>query len=225
MMIATNWGVFEIGERAQEFIGEDDTRELQVRARSGEHLRALRDRVAGLGESIYLDGIADFPWRAYISRADLGAGLATLVDELDYERFKEGAQNDHKLHALLSRMWSDWLQAYPHGSRYTSHTVDPLPVRVVSEQFVTRNSLVQDLDTIELESEDFGWEEALQDFIRNTNVTVKRTSRYSVIAFTGELYELFTLVERFETGDWTISMDQLTEDHVIAAQSIDQYIV
>lgn len=119
MMIATNWGVYEIGKRQKEFIEPGDARELQVRARDAEHLAALRERIPGLGETVFLDGIADFPYRAYVARDVLGMGLWDIVfTEIDYIQFKKDAVNN-KLHSLLSKMWSSWLDFYPQHSSYT----------------------------------------------------------------------------------------------------------
>ena len=61
MMIATNWGVYEFGERDPQFIEYGDTREMQVRARDAEHLDALRALYPELGPNVYIGyGKADF---------------------------------------------------------------------------------------------------------------------------------------------------------------------
>lgn len=120
MMVATNWGVYEFGKRDPAFRELGDRRDMQIRARDEGHLNALRDHYPYLGENVYLgDGVADFQWRVYISKEDLADMMYTLVMQLDYIRFKEGAAKDHKLHSVLSAFWSTLLNAYPKGSSYT----------------------------------------------------------------------------------------------------------
>jgi hypothetical protein len=150
MMIATNWGVYEIGLRAAAFVEPGDTRELQVRARLASHLDALRERIPGLGETIFLDGIADFPYRAYIARDVLGMGLWDLAfNEVTYERFKEGAHKsgDHKLHGLLSRMWTAWLDTYPAHSSYTKNKATRPHQELDDEPRGRRLSWYEDIET------------------------------------------------------------------------------
>lgn len=120
MMIATNWGVFEIGMRPENTIPHGDTREMQIRARSEDHLDALRAHFPMLGDTITLNwGKMDFPYRAYISRTNLVLLLAGLESTVDYVQFKKDAVTP-RLHGLLSRLWSAHLAAYPEGSVYSA---------------------------------------------------------------------------------------------------------
>lgn len=120
MMVATNWGVFEFGKRDKQFRDADDPRDMQIRARSAQHLKALREHFPALGETVFLGmGVADFQFRVYITKEDLANMMFDLTTEIDYIRFKEGAAKDHRLHGVLSAMWSTLLHAYPEGSSYT----------------------------------------------------------------------------------------------------------
>lgn len=126
MMIATNWGVYEIGMRDTQFKDAGDLREMQIRARTEEHLDNLRQFFSPLGPTVYLGhGVADFQYRVYISRSTLTYLMAELALDVDYVKFKEGAlaRKDHKLYGLLSSMWRSWLVAYPKGSSYTVREV------------------------------------------------------------------------------------------------------
>lgn len=119
MMVATNWGVFEFGERDPKFIDEGDNRQMQIRARSVKHLSALREHFPQLGETVFLGmGVADFQFRVYITRADLAGMMFMLTRDIDYVQFKKGAIKDHRLYKVLSDMWSVLLNAYPEGSSY-----------------------------------------------------------------------------------------------------------
>jgi hypothetical protein len=119
MMVATNWGVFEFGEREAKFIEAGDNREMQIRARCAGHLAALRRHFPQLGETVFLGmGVADFQFRVYITRADLAEMMASLTMDIDYVQFKKGAIKDHRLYKVLSDMWSVLLNAYPEGSSY-----------------------------------------------------------------------------------------------------------
>lgn len=119
-MLATNWGVYEICQRHMEFAKDGDLRDMEIRARHEDHLLELHDRfpefITGLVR--ITDGTADFQYRSFISRDDLGVLLGALPPMIDYVQFKKDAV-DHKLHALLSSLWTVWLKAYPKGSSYS----------------------------------------------------------------------------------------------------------
>lgn len=121
MMLATNWGVYEICVRHAKFIKDGDHRDMEIRARSQQHLRELHDRFPEFitGIVALTDGTADFQYRAFISRPDLAVLLASLPPMIDYVQFKKDAK-DTKLHSLLSRFWTVWLDAYPKGSVYST---------------------------------------------------------------------------------------------------------
>ena len=120
MMLATNWGVYEICNRHAEFIQPDDNRDMEIRARDKEHLDNLRIIFPALGKEFMVGwGKSDFQYRVFISRTDLVLLMATLPDVVDYVQFKKDATTD-KLHRLLSRFWSAWLDEYPDGSSYTA---------------------------------------------------------------------------------------------------------
>lgn len=118
MFIATNFGIFEIGKRPQQFIPEGDDRNLQVRSRSFVHLHRLREKyLPTLGETVILDKPTDFQYRAYLTKDQLAEMLAALADEVTYEQFKHDALDD-KLYKALSAMWTAWLRFYPKGSMW-----------------------------------------------------------------------------------------------------------
>lgn len=119
MMIATNWGVYEICERHAQFIDPADDRDMEIRARDKDHLKALRKRFRGVGPILDLEGIADFPYRVFITRDDLARMLASLAYEIDYVQFKKDAKNK-RLYKLLCDLWTKWLNAYPQGSIYST---------------------------------------------------------------------------------------------------------
>jgi hypothetical protein len=122
MMIATNWGVYEIAKRHAEFIEPGDTRQMEIRARRKQHLATLRQLFPSLAETFSIkDGSADFPFRAFISRSDLALLLATLEMTIDYVEFKKDAR-DPELHHLLNVMWTSWLRTWPKFSKHTTFT-------------------------------------------------------------------------------------------------------
>lgn len=119
MMIATNWGVYEICQRHTQFVATGDDRDMEIRARDRMHLHELRSRFSQVGETLaLLDNTADFQYRAFITRDELANMLSGLADEIDYVQFKKDAVTD-RLHTLLTRMWSAWLHEYPAGSVYS----------------------------------------------------------------------------------------------------------
>lgn len=120
MILATNWGIYEITQRHTEFIVKGDKREMEIRARSAEHLMNLREVFPELGRTLaILNGTADFPYRAFISRSDLARLLAAVADTIEYVEFKKDA-TDKKIHRVLNSMWSTWLHTFPKYSKYSS---------------------------------------------------------------------------------------------------------
>ena len=143
-MIATNWGVYEFGKRDKQFRDADDPRDMQIRARSVQHLNALREHFPQLGETVFLGaGVADFQFRVYITQEQMAEMMSVLVMQIDYIRFKEGAHKDHKLHGVLSAFWTTLLNAYPEGSSYTSQRPTSFRDRV-QEQRRKKNRHHQD---------------------------------------------------------------------------------
>lgn len=159
MMVATNWGVFEFGKRESKFRDAEDPRDMQIRARDRGHLDALREHFPELGETIYLgDGVADFQYRVYITHKQLCEMMWVLTGQIDYVRFKEGAAKDHRLHGVLSAMWTTLLRAYPKGSSYTQQRQSDFQERVNAqkrskrhqgEPLPTRRHWWEDTDRIE----------------------------------------------------------------------------
>ena len=124
MMLATNWGIYEITKRHAQFIAKNDHREMEIRARSAEHLATLRVIFPDLERTLaILDGTADFPYRAFISRSDLALLLAEVAGTIDYVEFKKDA-TDKKIHHVLNTMWSAWLHSFPKYSKYSARRRD-----------------------------------------------------------------------------------------------------
>lgn len=119
MMIATNFGVYEIGVRY-----EDDRqgkirgdRTMQIRARRVQDLIKLRERFCpGLGK-IHSTPKRDWPYRVYCTRAQVREVMAAIADSINYEFFKQDAE-DEDLHHSLDRMWAAHLRVFPKGSVY-----------------------------------------------------------------------------------------------------------
>lgn len=122
MMIATNFGIYEVGLRPEETIDEGDDRVLQVRSRRRIDLIMLRDYLhEALSETVELDvpGGVDWQFRAYISRDGLAKLMANVIADLNYVEFKKDAIDDG-LYAALNDMWTAVLTRFPVGSRYAS---------------------------------------------------------------------------------------------------------
>jgi hypothetical protein len=92
--------------------------ELVVRARCEADLDHLRSNVMpNLGPTVStVDTARDYPFRAFVSRADLAAGLAQLVMDLDYMNVKSEVQRLHgpgSRVAAFSQVWSALLALEP----------------------------------------------------------------------------------------------------------------
>jgi hypothetical protein len=81
---------------------------LLVRARRREHLRAFLGR-HGKGVTILETEAADYRFRAKLPRAKLQAIMASRIDALDYDNFKNSVK-DRELHDMYLTWWSDHLK-------------------------------------------------------------------------------------------------------------------
>jgi hypothetical protein len=120
MMIATNFGIYEVGLRPADTIAEGDDQVLQVRSRRRIDLTMLRAYLQeAMGPTIELDvpGGVDWQYRAYISRAGLADLMSNVIDDIGYVEFKKDAVDDG-LYAALNDMWTVVLRRFPVGSRY-----------------------------------------------------------------------------------------------------------
>lgn len=118
-VLATNFGIYEIGVRPRAFVDEGDDREMQVRSRRELDIVKLRRYyIPELGDIVELgSGKADYQFRAYCTREQLARGMARFAYDINYEKFKEGAE-DRKLYSVLSAIWGAWLDGWPRGSSY-----------------------------------------------------------------------------------------------------------
>lgn len=110
MFVATSNGMFMPALRPPgTFDPERDPRVLQVRTRRAKDLNALRrDYLPELGKTIKLRG-TDYEYRAYCTRAQWGAALARMAEDIEYVKFKDTAQ-DEQLHRLYLEMWGSILR-------------------------------------------------------------------------------------------------------------------
>jgi hypothetical protein len=87
----------------------DPTRRMVLaRARKREHLRAFLGR-HGKGVTIVEMAEADYRFRAKLPRAKLQAIMASRIDALDYDNFKNSVK-DRELHDLYLNWWFDHLK-------------------------------------------------------------------------------------------------------------------
>ncbi len=92
--------------------------ELQIRARSKADLDRLRAAyIPSLGEAVALKG-HDYPWRAFTTREALAAGLAKVVDALDYRNFKDtvARRRSHERAHTYLRVWEACLEIEKEAS-------------------------------------------------------------------------------------------------------------
>jgi hypothetical protein len=91
-----------------------DPRVLQVRTRRAQDLNRLRqDYLPELGKTIKLAG-TDYEYRAYCTKAQWGAALARMADDIGYVKFKDTARDD-QLHSLYLEMWGSILRHLSPG--------------------------------------------------------------------------------------------------------------
>jgi hypothetical protein len=83
---------------------------LLVRARTREDIEALRTQIPAI--DVFDDPGADYRWRAEVTRADWRDALAQLVDDVDYDKFKNAVAKDQgEQRALLyGQVWATLLE-------------------------------------------------------------------------------------------------------------------
>lgn len=73
---------------------------LLVRARKREH---LMDNFPDV--EMYIDRLADYPYRADVLREDVAQFLTEYCDSMQYDNFK-GSVKDDEYHRILVKIWS-----------------------------------------------------------------------------------------------------------------------
>lgn len=78
--------------------------------------------------------------------------------------------------------------------------------------------------TIKLEARDLA--KHIGEMAQSLDVHTKQYDQ-NIVAVNGDVFELATLVERHETGNWDIPLDEVScgHDHMVAEQMIDAYVI
>jgi len=109
MWIMAPWGAIMPSLRYPKDIAEGDDREIQVRARRVQDIDRFRSMYCPeLGPNVIGDG-TDYEVRAFCTHAQLGAGLAKMALDINYQSFKSQSEkvwHDAKLHTAYVRIWA-----------------------------------------------------------------------------------------------------------------------
>jgi hypothetical protein len=103
MWIQTTIGFFSIVQKPEDVAGDT----LTVRARSRDHLEALK--LAYLQESgpIQVGGATDYPSRLVADRMAVEDAVSMAVAAIDYSNFKDAvAENDPNAAAIYGKVWA-----------------------------------------------------------------------------------------------------------------------
>jgi hypothetical protein len=103
MWIQTTIGFFSIVQKPEDVAGDT----LNVRARSREHLEALK--LAYLQESgpIQVGGFTDYPYRIVAPRHAVEDAMSMIVAAIDYRNFKDAvAEHDPNAAAIYGKVWT-----------------------------------------------------------------------------------------------------------------------
>lgn len=104
------------------FTGDHTDREydMQVRARHKEYLDSFRELYCPeMLESIHFPN-HDYPWKAYVKRADLAAAYAKTVMGIDYRKFKPESVAKHPTDSTRTKYLLPWKKAHQLHSLYNS---------------------------------------------------------------------------------------------------------
>ena len=115
MWLCTRYGFFSVvcareGDRPT---AQVDPSRLMVRARSRKHLEALKASHPFLHDlPIVESGDTHYPFRIFVMKGIFASIAAGLVDEIDYDNFKNEARalRDSKFNAFLSETWTNSLR-------------------------------------------------------------------------------------------------------------------
>lgn len=105
MWTATKDGYFSVVAHRND-IGPGGHRIVQVRARSAEDLRRVRDAGYKVGRIIALTQ-ADYPYRAEMTKAEWSRYITDQVDSIEYTNFKNAvAARDPQRAKIYLKVWS-----------------------------------------------------------------------------------------------------------------------
>lgn len=110
----------------------DDARKLLVRARCKDDLANFirRSGLVSSDRHIVETPDADYRWRAYMKREDVGIALVNALSAVDYDNFKHHVgQDDPGRAALYSGVWLQMLQLQQKGSSPTGRSRAPTSAR------------------------------------------------------------------------------------------------
>lgn len=101
MWLFTRIGFFSIVQKPGQ-------QELTVRARAKQDLDALRSKYLPALDPTKQHAGSDYPFRATISRGELAAGMAAIVEAIDYANFKNAVADEQgwEREAVYSKAWS-----------------------------------------------------------------------------------------------------------------------
>lgn len=104
MWLITTIGFFSVVQKP----GDTD---LTVRARVRADLEALREYMPELTPIVHTPH-SDYKYRARISHAAFGRGLARLGEKIDYDNFKSRVSviQGHKRASIYARVWEDLME-------------------------------------------------------------------------------------------------------------------
>lgn len=79
-------------------------------------------------------------------------------------------------------------------------------------------------ETIQIEAKDLIAD--VTEITKDLDLMFQAESNHRLV-LTGDVFELACLIERFESGNWDIPLDEIEagRDHVLAQQKIDQYVI
>lgn len=224
MWIMTSFGILMPSLRPADTVSDGDEKTMQIRTRRRKELEILREEfMPELGEIIFMPH-TDYEYRTYCTPQEWSDALTRITLAIDYTKFKPTTERykDNELHKAYNEIWSVLYRRFS-TNRYLDSQVF-LPIYSEQPPLITRSSQVRDLDSLILESEDFA--DNLVEFLYRSEVTTSAVpNRPHALRFTGDIFELALLVMRYETGEWDLSLDDITDDQLAAAQIIDQYTV
>lgn len=250
MWVMASFGILMPSVRPEGTIPEGDDRAIQIRVRrlvELERLKALY--MPEMGEVIFMPN-TDYEYRTYCTHAQLGEVLARIAMDIDYTKFKPTTERhgDSKLHAAYNSIWSilydrfstnRYLEQKPAKSARISERLDAISdfvypysrkaakkaERRAARQKKRNNENGADMnETIELEARDLPYD--FSEMAAGLDVVVLGVMMDRV-KVNGNVFELATLVQRYESGDWAVPLDEVEcgHDHAEAQIMIDQYVL
>lgn len=233
MWLMTNKGVLMPSLRPAEHLPEGDDKVYQVRARLRAELEWYRENfLLDQDREIVFMAYTDYEYRIYVTPMELAMSFAEMVTTIDYVKFKPTVLDD-ALRAAYNAIWTILYskfsknRVFDQGWSINYHGKKDQPKQHRLTRRERRELRRNESSVIRIRLEMKNFYHQVDELIEGLEVKAAAVQdswtgdiNPEQIEFTGKLEHLACLSERFDSGVWEITLDEVikncTRDDMIA---------